>query len=80
MQLTMHSNLPCKSNVEGEVVGSRPTGGVCNFKSEKLCVQISLVLFIICNFIVDCCSPFLAPEANNNFTLTICHPHVKGVS
>ena len=83
MHLTMHSNLPCKSNVESEVVGSRATGGVCNFKSKKIMCskfKLSLVLFTICNFIVDCCSSQLALEANNNFTLTICHPHVRGMS
>ena len=42
--------------------------------------KLSLVLLIICNFIVDCCSSLLDPKATNNFTLTICHPHARGVS
>ena len=74
MHLTMHLNL------KGEVVGSRPTGGVCNFNQKNNVFKLSLVLFIICNFVVDRCSSLLALEATNNFTLTICHPHVRGVS
>ena len=47
---------------------------------ENIVFKLSLVLFIICNFVVDRCSSLLALEATNNFTLTICHPHVRGVS